>query len=70
MKEESWTRNLIRYHRVFGCAAYSHIPKDERRKLDSKSHKCVFLGYSESRKGYRLYDAENRKIVHSRDVTL
>ena len=41
----------------------------ERRKLDSKSRKCVFLGYSESRKGYRLHDAENQKIVHSRDVT-
>ena len=27
------------------------------------------IGYSESRKGYQLHDVENRKIVHSRDVT-
>ena len=38
--------------RVFGCTAYSHIPKDERRKLDAKAHKCIFLGYSSNRKGY------------------
>ena len=31
--------------RVFGCQAFVHIPKDERKKLDSKSRKCIFLGY-------------------------
>ena len=38
--------------RIFGCAAYCHIPDDERHKLDFKSRKCIFLGYSENRKGY------------------
>ena len=55
--------------RVFGCAAYCHIAKDERRKLDSKSRKCIFLGYADNRKGYRLYDVNNQKIIYSRDVT-
>lgn len=55
--------------RVFGCAAYFHIAKDERHKLDSKSRKCVFMGYSDNRKGYRLFDDKKRKIIHSRDVT-
>ena len=36
--------------RVFGCAAYSHIPKDER---DSKARRCVLLGYRDTTKGYR-----------------
>ena len=54
--------------RVFGCTAYPHIPKDERRKLDAKTRKCIFLGYSSNRKGYRLYDQCIRRVIHSRDV--
>ena len=58
----------VRHLRVFGCTAYSHIPKDERQKLDAKARKCIFLGYSSNRKGYRLYDQSSRKVIHSRDV--
>ena len=54
--------------RVFGCSAYAHVPKVERSKLDLKARKCVLLGYGTSQKGYRLYDVEHMKIVHSRDV--
>lgn len=52
--------------KVFGCAAYSHIPKDERLKLDSKSRKN--LGYSDNQKGYRLYDQRSCRVIHSRNV--
>ena len=54
--------------RAFGCVAYSHVPKDQRKKLDSKAKKCIFLAYAEQRKGYRLYDMGTSKIIHSRDV--
>ena len=54
--------------RVFGCTVYAHIPKDERRKLDAKARKCIFLGYSNNRKGYRLYDQSIRRVIHSQDV--
>ena len=54
--------------RIFGCAAYRHVMDDERRKLDTKTEKCVFLGYSENRKGYRLFDTRRQKVIHSRDV--
>lgn len=53
---------------VFGCQAFVHVPKDERKKLDSKSKKCIFLGYGANTKGYRLYDPVKGKICHSRDV--
>ena len=54
--------------RVFGCSAYAHVPKAERRKLDPKTRKCVLLGYGTVQKGYRLYDLHQRKVIHSRDV--
>ena len=56
----------VRHLRVFGCTAYSHIPKDERWKLDTKTRKCIFLGYSSNRKGYQLYDQCIRRVIHSR----
>ena len=69
---EAWsgTKPDVSFLRVFGCSAYAHIPKAERRKLDSKARKCVMLGYGTSQKGYRLYDIEQMKVMHSRDVVL
>ena len=54
--------------KIFGCVCYAHVPKDERKTLDSKSVKCIFLGYGSDVKGYRLYDLEKGKILYSRDV--
>lgn len=54
--------------RVFGCKAMAHIPKEKRKKLDEKSIECIFVGYANNVKGYRLYDPESRKIIISRDV--
>ncbi len=31
--------------RVFGRLAFAHVPDDERRKFDSKSRRCILLGY-------------------------
>ena len=61
-------RPNVDHLRVFGCDAYSHIPKDERGKYDTKARKCILLGYGEETKGYRLYDAEKKRVLHSRDV--
>ena len=42
---EAWTgeKPNVSHFLVFGCAAYAHIPSDERQKLDSKSRKVFFL---------------------------
>ena len=44
---EIWTSSKPNYDklRIFGCEAYALIPKDDRRKLEPRSRKCVFLGY-------------------------
>ena len=67
---EAWTgeKPNVEHLRVFGCAAYAHVAKDERKKLDRKSRKCVLLGYGTETKGYRLYDLERAKVFYSRDV--
>ena len=69
---EAWsgTKPDVSFLRIFGCSAYAHVPKAERHKLDSKTRKCVLLGYGANRKGYHLYDLERMKVIHSRDVVL
>ena len=51
---EAWNQKKpsVSYLRVFGCKAYSHVPKDERGKLDCKARMCILLGYEEQTKGY------------------
>ena len=44
------------------------IPKEKRNNLGARSRKCIFLGYEEYSKAYRLYDEVNKKFVISRDV--
>ena len=52
----------VSHFKVFGCKAYMQVPKENRKKRDSKTKKCIFVGYSITSKGYRLYDAVSRKI--------
>eukprot|EP00253_Pinus_taeda_P013787 PITA_13787 len=68
--EEAWSgrKQGVTHMRVFGCVAYAHIPDPLRRKLDSKGEKCLFIGYSEESKAYRLYIPSTKKFFISRDV--
>jgi hypothetical protein len=42
--------------RIFGCTAYVHVPDCDRKKLDAKSTRCMFIGYCDTTKAYRLWD--------------
>src|SRR5579875_3683115 len=54
--EEAWSgkRPTITHMRVFGCIAYAKVRDAKRTKLDAKGTKCLFLGYCEGTKAYRL----------------
>ena len=54
--------------RVFGCLSYVHVPNELRRKLDPKAEKCIFMGYPDGTKGFKLYNLETRKFLRSRSV--
>lgn len=54
--------------RVFGCACYPHLGPYRKEKLQPKSTKCVFLGYSTIHKGYRCFDPSASRLYISRHV--
>ena len=69
--EESWsgTKPDVANLRVFGCPAYVLIPKEVRvGKLAHKTRRCVFIGYSTTRKAWRLWNPVKRSVIESRDV--
>ena len=69
--QELWTVKTLDYNKlwIFGCKAYTLVPKDEQWKLESRSRKCIFLSYGPGESfGYRLWDSENRQVVRSADV--
>lgn len=45
--EELWSGHSLSYDklRMFGCEAYMHVSRELRANLDTKSHKCIFVGY-------------------------
>jgi transposase InsO family protein len=67
---EMWTGKPADYSQlhIFGSPVYVMYNTQEVSKLDSKSRKCIFLGYADGVKGYRLWDPTAHKVVISRDV--
>ncbi|GJW01215.1 retrovirus-related pol polyprotein from transposon TNT 1-94 [Tanacetum coccineum] len=67
---EMWTGKPVNYSdlHIFGSPVYVMYNTQETTKLDPKSRKCLFLGYADGVKGYRLWDPTAHKVVVSRDV--
>jgi hypothetical protein len=69
--QQLWTQRKPDYGKlqIFGCEAYALVPKDDCRKLESRSRKCIFLRYGPDESfGYRLWDPETPHVVRSSDV--
>ena len=54
---------------MFGCIAFANVPDAQRRKLDKKSEKLLFVGYIKETKGYRILDKKTSKVIIRRVVT-
>lgn len=52
-----WTKRKPDLHdlRVFGEKVYTHIPKEKRRKWDSKAKRGYLIGYGDGVKGYKIW---------------
>ncbi|KAJ0866536.1 putative RNA-directed DNA polymerase [Helianthus annuus] len=60
-------RPSLSHLRNFGCLCFSTILHDSN-KFSYNAEKCVLLGYSSFKKGYKLWSLDNKKIFFSRDV--
>jgi len=67
---EAWSGYTpnVTHLRIFGCVAYIQVPEVKKKKLDNHNEKCIFIGYSEESKVYKLYNPLTKKLVVSRDV--
>jgi hypothetical protein len=63
--KESPNYNFLR---IFGCACWPNLWPYIAHKLQFRSKKCVFLGYSTLHKGYKCLDLSTGRIYTSRGV--
>jgi hypothetical protein len=68
--QEAWSgmKSSVSHFKVFGCVSYSHVHEELKRKLDDRSQKCIFVGYSEQSKAYKLYNLVTKKMIVNIDV--
>ncbi|KAJ0555649.1 putative RNA-directed DNA polymerase [Helianthus annuus] len=53
--------------RVFGSLCFSTV-LNNTDKFSSHANKCVFIGYSDEKKGYKLWNLDQKHVFYSRDV--
>ena len=65
--EELWSGTPANYFDLknFGCSTFVHV---NNGKLESRSKRCLFLGYKPSVKGYMLWDPKVSKVMINRDI--
>ena len=63
----SASKNLV--PRVFGSVAFVHVHSQNRRKLDPRALRCVFVENSSTQKWYKCFHPPTKKYFVSADVT-
>ena len=53
---------------IFSCPTYSLVDSQKRNKLEPKSKKCIFIGFTKGVRDFRLSDPETRSTFTSRNV--
>jgi len=53
---------------IFGSHAWARIPSKKRKALDPQSTECIFVGYHNGVKGYRLFDPSTDCLIIERSV--
>ncbi|GJU71936.1 retrovirus-related pol polyprotein from transposon TNT 1-94 [Tanacetum coccineum] len=55
----------VQYFHVFGSLCYPINDRDDLRKMRPKADIGIFVGYSESSKGFRIYNRRTCKIMET-----
>jgi hypothetical protein len=65
-----WTgkKPSLTHLRVFHYDAHVHVPKENKSKQDKKDEKCIFIGYKDGIKGYKILNPKTKKVVYRQDV--
>ncbi|KAK1412979.1 hypothetical protein QVD17_34637 [Tagetes erecta] len=61
------SKPLLFHLRSFGCLCFC-TNLNPQNKFDSRSFKCIFIGYSAEKRGYKMWDLERKVVFFSRDV--
>jgi hypothetical protein len=48
---------------IFGSRAWARIPSESRKALDPQRIECIFVGYLDGVKGYRLIDISSERLI-------
>lgn len=62
------TKPLYDLLKVFGCLCFVSTLKRDRTMLTARAGPCMFIGYSQQQKGYKLYNLKTKCTLMSRDV--
>ena len=55
--------------RMFGCVAFVHIYALQGTEFDPCVLKCIFFGYSPTKKGYKCYHPASKRFFVTMDVS-
>ena len=58
----------VSHYRTFGTLAYIFTDKTKRTKFQPKGSRVIFVGYSDTSKGWRFWDPLTDRITESSDV--
>jgi hypothetical protein len=67
---EAWCgrKPSVKHFKVFGCTAWARIPPQKRKALEPQRKICIFVGYPDHLKAYKLMDPETHEIFYERSV--
>ncbi|GBN49673.1 Retrovirus-related Pol polyprotein from transposon TNT 1-94 [Araneus ventricosus] len=58
----------VKHFQTFGQKAFALNKQPQKGKFDARSTECIFIGYSDENRVYRLFDSQANKVITSRDV--
>jgi hypothetical protein len=67
---EAWSglKPEVTHFRIFGSREWAMIPSEKRKALDPHNTECIFAGYLDGVKGYKLIDLSTDRLIIERSV--